>query len=134
MQVIDNVTGLGGQPVINFDSQKPSKANTTIHQWARDAFQNGQGNLLYSFLSHSSFVPEPVFVPPASHPLLEVADFVSFAVPRHHHRLFHGTDPEIDLKILGDVMYMTFSLDGVDLLFQDSVGYPWQLNFSDTAA
>ncbi len=133
MQVIDNVTGMGGQPVINLDSQKSSKANTIIHQWARDAFQHGQGNLLYSFLTHSIFVPAPVFVPPASHPLLEVADFMSFAVARHHYRVFYGAAPEIDLKILGDVMYTTFSDDGEELLFQSSVGYPWQLNFPNTA-
>jgi hypothetical protein len=129
MHVIDKVTSLGGQPVISFDSQKPSKANQVIHQWARDAFQSGQGNLLYSFLSHSIFVPEPVFVTPASHPLLEVADFMSFAVARHHYRIFNGAEPEIDLKILGDVEYLTFSVGGESLLFETSSGYPWKLDF-----
>lgn len=134
VQVIDNITGLGGQPVIHFDAQKPTKANTVIHQWARDAFQHGQGNLLYSFLSHSIFVPEPVFVPPASHPLLEIADFMSFTVARHHYRVYNKAQPEIDLRVLGQVMYMTFSHDGDYLLCESSEGYPWQLDFPNQAS
>lgn len=129
MHVIDTVTDLGGQPVLHFDSQKAAKADVIIHQWARDVFKNGQGNLLYSFLSHSIFVPEPVFVPPASQPLLEIADFMSFAVARHHFRAYQGQAPEIDLRVLGPVSYMTFSHDGADLLYQKSVGFPWQLDF-----
>lgn len=129
MRVIDAITDLGGQPVLHFDSQKAAKADVVIHQWARDTFRNGQGNLLYSFLSHSIFVPEPIFVPPASHPLLEVADFMSFAVARHHFRAYQGAVSEIDLRVLGQVCYMTFAHDGGDLLYQTSVGFPWQLDF-----
>ncbi len=129
MKVIDEITGLGGQPVFHFDSIKPAKADTIIHKWAKDAFAHGSANLLFSFLSHSVVIPEPVFVPPASRPLLEIADFASFLVARYHFRAFQRKAPEIDLKVLGEVMFMTFSMDGNRLLQKRAVGFPWELNF-----
>lgn len=129
MRAIEAITALGGQPVITFDAQKPVKGNAAIHHWARERFQNGQGTLLYSFLSHSIFIPEPVFVEPASRPLLEIADLISFSVARHHFCISRRRDPDIDLSAWGEINYQTFSSGSNDLIYKNSVGYPWSINY-----
>lgn len=129
ISVIKEITGLGGQPMLNFDSIKNSKSDIVIHEWAQKAFDHGTSNLLYSFISHSILVPEPVFVQPASRPFLELADIMSFSVAKHHYRLSKGKYPDIDLDIFGKVMYMTFNEDGSRLLQRRQAGYPWKLNY-----
>ena len=127
--VIDDLTTVGGQPNLFFDSQKLSKANIIIHQWAEDTFSSLQRSLIYTFLSHSIFIPKPIFVVPASHPLLEVADFMSFIIARYHYKKSQRQTPEISLSNLGRVRYMTFLGDGNDLEMLPSEGFPWLLQY-----
>lgn len=129
MSVIKEVTGFGSVPEFYFDSIKPAKSDIVIHEWAKKSFEHGSSNLLYSLISHSMLIPEPIFVPPASRPFLELADVMSFMVARYHYRIYNNRGIDIDLSSLGKVMYMTFSKDGNRLLQKRTIGYPWNMNF-----
>lgn len=124
MNVIDEWTEKNAQPTIYFDSEKDSKANLTIHGWARDTFTGSQFSLLYGFLSKGIEIPEPKFVPPGSFPCLELADFVSFTIARYYYRMWQGKAVEIDPSELGLVTYLGYDNKG-DLLWKRQVGYPW---------
>ena len=124
LNVIDEWTTKNAQPNIFFDSEKDSKANKIIHSWARDTFRGSQYSLLYGFLSKGIEVPEPKFVPPASRPGLEVADFVSFTIARYYLRMWQGKEIEIDPKDMGLVTYLGYDSNG-DLLWKRQEGYPW---------
>lgn len=124
MNAIDEWTTKNAQPHIFFDSEKDSKANEIIHGWARDTFKGSQYSLLYGFLSKGIEIPEPKFVPPASFPGLEVADFVSFTIARYYHRRWEGKDIEIDPAQMGITTYLGYDFNG-DLLWKRQEGYPW---------
>ncbi len=126
MFVIDMATSLEAQPVIHFDSQKNSMSDRVIHQWAKDAFNSNQSTLLYPFISRGIVIPEPIFVPPASKPLLELADIMSFCVARFHYLKFSHKLPDIDLSIFGKTNFLALDPISGDLLYQRSIGYPWK--------
>ncbi len=121
---IDEWTTKNAQPNIIFDSEKDSEANVTIHGWARDAFFGNQYSLLYGFLAKGIEIPEPKFVPPASSPGLELADFVSFTIGRYYLRKWQGKSIEIDPEKMGLVTYLRYGRNG-DLLWIRQQGYPW---------
>lgn len=129
--VIDEWTNNSAQPNIIFDSEKNSKANVTIHSWARDVFLGNQYSLLYGFLSKGIEIPEPNFVPPASSPGLELADFVSFVIGRYFLKRWQGKPIEIDPEKMGLVTYLGFGLNG-DLLWSRRQGYPWNEYYKNT--
>ena len=124
LNAIDEWTEKDAQPSIFFDSEKRSKANETIHGWARAIFKGSQYSLLYGFLSKGIEIHEPTFVPPASFPELELADFVSFTIGRYYFRMWQGKDIEIDPKGFGLVTYLGYANNG-DLLRRRQEGYPW---------
>jgi len=124
LNAIDGWTTKNAQLNIFFDSEKNSKANETIHGWARDTFKGSQYSLLYGFLSKGIEIPEPKFVSPASFPSLEVADFVSFVIARYYFRMWQGKKIEIDPKDIGLVTYLGYDGNG-DLLWKRQEGYPW---------
>jgi len=124
MNTIDEWTTKKTQPNIFFDSEKDSKANETIHSWARDAFKGSQYSLLYGFLSKGIEIPEPKFVSPASFPGLEVADFVSFTIARYYYKRWEGKEIEIDPKDMGLITYLGYDFNG-DVLCRRQEGYPW---------
>ena len=124
LNAIDEWTNKNAQPTIFFDSEKISRANETVHGWARDVFIGNQYSLLYGFLSKGIEIPEPKFVPPASTPGLELADFVSFTIGRYYLRRWQGKNIEIDPKKLGIVTYLGYDSNG-DLLWIRREGYPW---------
>jgi len=124
LSAIDEWTTKNTQPCIFFDSEKESKANEITHSWARDTFKSSQYSLLYGFLSKGIEIPEPKFVPPASFPGLEVADFVSFTIARYYHRRWEGKEVEIDPARMGLVTYLGYDFNG-DLLQKRQEGYPW---------
>ena len=128
MNAIDEWTTKNAQPSIFFDSEKDSKANETIHGWARDTFLGSQYSLLYGFLSKGIEIPEPKFVTPASSPGLEVADFASFTIARYYYRKWEGKEIEIDPKEMGLVTYLGYDFNG-DLLWRRQEGYPWDKFF-----
>jgi hypothetical protein len=124
MVAIDEWTTGNAQPNIIFDSEKASRANVTIHSWARDVFLGNQYSLLYGFLSKGIEIPEPKFVPPALSPGLELADFVSFAIGRYYLRKWQGKSIEIDPERIGLVTYLGYGPNG-ELLWKRQQGYPW---------
>ena len=124
MNAIDEWTEKNAQPNIFFDSEKDSKANETIHSWARNTFKGSQYSLLYGFLSKGIEIPEPKFISPASFPGLEVADFVSFTIARYYLRMWQGKEIKIDPKGMGLVTYLGYDGNG-DLLWRRREGYPW---------
>lgn len=124
LNVIDEWTTMNAQPSVFFDSEKNSEANEIIHEWARDTFRGSQHSLLYGFLSKGIEIPEPKFVPPASFPGLEVADFVSFTIARFYHRKWEGKEIEIDPARMGHVTFIGYDFNG-NLLCRRQEGYPW---------
>lgn len=124
LNVIDEWTEKNAQPNIFFDSEKDSEANIIIHGWARDAFLGSQHSLLYGFLAKGIEIPEPQFVPPASFPGLELADFVSFTIGRFFHGKWEGKEIEIDPAKMGLVTFLGYDFNG-DLLCKRQEGYPW---------
>ncbi|MHB8788502.1 MAG: hypothetical protein ACYDBT_01335 [Desulfobulbaceae bacterium] len=125
LNAIDEWTEKNAQPSIFFDSEKPSSANKVIHGWARDAFRGSQHSLIYGFLSKGIEIPEPTFVPPASFPGLEIADFVSFTIARFYDRMWKGKEIEIDPRQMGLATYLGYDSKG-DLLWRRQEGYPWE--------
>lgn len=115
----------GIKPILNFDAEKPTSARETVHAWAREAFDDDQHKILYAFLSQGILVPEPVFLKPGSHSLLELADFVSFWLGRCYHCAWKGVQPEYDLSLLGKATYLGVDLAGF-LRYISSDGYPWK--------
>lgn len=124
MNAIDEWTEKSAQPTIYFDSEKDSKANQTVHGWARDTFTGSQLSLLYGFLSKGIEIPEPKFVSPGSFPCLELADFVSFTIARYYYRMWQGKEVDKDPAEMGFVTYLGYSVNG-DLLWKRQEGYPW---------
>lgn len=122
---IDEWTEKDAQPNIFFDSEKSSHANEVIHGWARDAFRGSQHSLLYGFLSKGIEIPEPKFVPPASLPGLEIADFVSFTIARFYDRMWKEKEIDIDPRRMGLITYLGYDSNG-DLLWRRQEGYPWE--------
>lgn len=124
LNVINEFTQKGGQPHLFFDADKPPKSGRYIQAWARNSFHGSQRCLLYTFLSRGIEVPEPEFVEPASHPCLELADFVSYVIARYHLLKWQNRKIELDPFNLGLATYIGFNKNG-DLIWRRQGGYPW---------
>ncbi len=121
---------LGFTPLLHFDSEKElTGLGPIIHGWAKDAFQKSQRELIYSFISHGLPIPEPLFLPPASHPCLELADFVSFVVARGHHCKLRGIPFDYPSEQLGKVFYSWLRRDG-HYGRNRVIGFPWSELYS----
>jgi hypothetical protein len=124
LNVIDEFTEKGAQPYIFFDAEKPTRSEKAVQAWAREAFQSGQRHLLYTFVARGIEIPEPQFVTPASHPCLELADFVSYVVARYYLRKWQQKQVEMDPVEFGMATYLGFDQRG-DILRRRQEGYPW---------
>ncbi|NEX89142.1 DUF3800 domain-containing protein [Aeromonas rivipollensis] len=126
MDTIDISTKNSIKPYFIFDSVKDSAAETIVHEWARDAFLGSQQSLLYAHLTHGIDIPEPEFVKPASRPLLEIADFVSYVIARYLYCRFEKVNIDLDPVRLGEMKYIGFDHVG-DLITtgRHQVGFPW---------
>jgi hypothetical protein len=128
--VIYGFSKMGFTPLLKFDSEKEVVGlGPVIHGWAREAFQGAQRELAYAFISHGLPVPEPEFVKPASHPCLELADFVSFVVARGHHCKMKGKEPDYQSERLGSVFYSWLRKDG-HYGRDRRAGFPWEEVYS----
>jgi hypothetical protein len=125
LNTVELVTKHGAEPIFIFDAEKNVEADKVIQMWASDAFSKGCRNILYCFLTHGIPIREPIFVKPASRPLLELADVLSFTVARYSQKLFLRQPPDIDCSIFGEVNYYTFTEKGQYLENKISTGYPW---------
>ncbi|OBQ13980.1 hypothetical protein [Anabaena sp. AL09] len=128
MYVINECTKAKGQPVLQFDAEKQTKADQVIQGWARDAFSGSQRCLIYPFLAKGVEIPEPIFVKPASQPCLELADFISYIIARFYLKKWQGKEIEeaLNPRNLGKVMYLGSDETG-DLVFHKTESYPWEL-------
>lgn len=124
--VIDELTNQSAHPVLCFDSDRASRADSIVHGWARDLFRNSQYCLLYAFLTKGIEVPEPEFVQPGSHPCLELADLVGYVAARYYHHRWRGSTVEWEPKRLGKVMYAGVDGNG-DLIYHRGDEYPWDM-------
>jgi hypothetical protein len=129
LHVVDETTSQGAQPSLFFDSERSSKADRVHHEWASRLFVDSQHSGLYAFLAKGIEIPEPRFVRPGSHPCLELADFVSFVVARHHFDRWRGREPRYDLRRLGSVRYVGFIPTG--LAYNTQEGFPWEMFYAD---
>lgn len=125
--IIAELSKVDTSPHFHFDSVKNSTSDHTIHQWAKKAFENGCENLMYGFISRGIPIPEPMFVPPASNSLLEIADMLSFSVARYHFNRYEKKKQDIDLRIFGEVRYIGISSDLRRVESHTSIGYPNKL-------
>jgi hypothetical protein len=123
--VIDDVTSKRCAPLIFFDAEKRCEGSRVIQEWARRLFFDSQYCLLYAFLAKGIEIPEPQFIKQASRPCLELADFVSFVVARHHLDRWRGKVSQLAPERLGNVKYMSINHGG-DLLFAYQTGFPWE--------
>ncbi|MGG6264728.1 hypothetical protein ACQ4M3_31725 [Leptolyngbya sp. AN03gr2] len=125
--VIHELTTAKGQPILQFDAEKRTQTDKVIQAWARDAFSGSQHCLLYPFLAKGIEVPEPIFVQPASHSCLELADFISYIIARSYQKRWQGQEIEEILNPcnLGRVRYLGFDTTG-DLVFDSTESYPWE--------
>ena len=124
INVIDEFTNKKARPYIFFDSEKPTRSEKAIHAWARDAFLGSQYCLLYGFLAKGVEIPEPQFVPPASQPCLELADFVSYVIARYHFMKWQDKEIRMEPINFGLATYVGFNRKG-DMRWERQVGYPW---------
>lgn len=125
MLLIDDLTAARAQPQVYFDSERPGPGDTIVHGWAKAIVSESRYRLLHAFIARGIEIPEPRFVPPASHPCLELADFVSFVVARYYHDKWRESKPTLDPAKLGSVRYVGFEPTG-DMVWLNSVGYPWE--------
>ena len=110
---IYHFTGLEVSPTYILDAEKKVHGDATaIQDWARRAFLGSERQLLYTYLCHGVPVPEPTFVPPGSHPCLELADFVSFVVARELFCYQRRRSSEYPTERLGKVTYSWVSPAG----------------------
>jgi hypothetical protein len=123
LAVVEYLTTKGAQPHLFFDSERPSSTQFKIHQWAKDAFQNAQRKLLYTYISRGIQIPEPLFIKPGSHPCSEIADHISYWI-RKYHMEKERSKSFVDPKEFGTVTYFGFSNTG-ELIRQRQIGYPW---------
>jgi hypothetical protein len=130
LEIIDNATKYGVAPFFTFDAEKHSNADKIIHGWAKDAFDGSQLNLVYPYVARGIKIPEPTFVKPASHPCLELADFVSYVIARYLFRRITSQTVDLDPDNLGNVTYMCFDIKG-DMRKAYQQGYPWKQFFGD---
>jgi len=126
MYVIDDVTEGAAQPVLCFDSERQSTLERVVHEWASNVFRDTQYCDLFPFLSKGIVIPEPQFVKPASHPCLELADFVAYIVARYHLERWQGRPPTLDPSMMGRVTYLGFQRSGT-LVYSIQEGFPWEL-------
>lgn len=126
MYVIHNLTTAKAQPIIQFDAERKTHTDQVIQSWAHNAFSGSQHCLIYPFLSNGIEIPEPVFVQPASHACLELADLISFIVARFYFKRWKGEEIEEILNPcnLGKVTYLSCNKRG-DLVFNTTESYPW---------
>ena len=119
-------TSNGVMPYFVFDADRDSNSEIIVHDWARKTFLGSHKNLLYAHLTHGIQIPEPEFVKPASRPLLELADFISYVIGRFVFCRLSNKPNDFDPKRLGKIQYIGFNSNG-DMLSTPSsqVGFPW---------
>jgi hypothetical protein len=109
--LIEGFTELSVQPEFVFEHDNCSSSDL-VASWASEHLKDLKSFLVYPFLANGIHIPEPRFVPKATHPLLEIADFVAFIVARSLHRTAEGREREIDPRLLGKVTWLVDSRDG----------------------
>lgn len=106
-----------------FDSLKDTTSGGRTEGWAAECFLGLQYTRLFTWLSAGAAIVQPTFVPPGSHFLLEVADFVSYCVARDFEKSVLGAQSEFSSSLLGNGLYQgTLGSGDVDSIW--GIGLP----------
>lgn len=111
-----------------YDNVKDASKGPRTEGWASEVFLGMQYTRLFTWLSASATVLEPAFVKPGTHPLLEIADFVSYSVARDFERAATGHTNEIPSTLIGQGFYQGVLRNG-NIDAQWAVGLPLQKFF-----
>ncbi|MFG0460816.1 hypothetical protein ACF8GG_15920 [Pseudomonas sp. yb_1] len=98
--------------VWHFDNVKDSTTREVTEGWAMECFLGLQYTPLFTYLAGGTYIPEPEFMKPGSHPLLEIADFISFCVARDFMKIFEGKLGEVPSARLGKINCYRTNVDG----------------------
>lgn len=88
-----------------FDNIKDTTTSARTEGWAAECFLGLQYTRLFTWLSAGAAAIEATFVPPGSHFLLEIADFMSYCVARDFEKSILGTRSEFPSSLLGNGFY-----------------------------
>ncbi|MER8575159.1 hypothetical protein NKH19_24255 [Mesorhizobium sp. M1338] len=98
-------------PIFTMDASKPVKNYPHIEGWSYDSFLGSKNFLAHAFLAHGQDIPAPSFLPPGSHPCLELADVHAFFAARDAFCRALGKAPELPLEKFGKFTYLAM-IDG----------------------
>ena len=126
LYLIDLSTGQGIKPEFIFDSDRLLKEVQSSDGWIPDLFEGSTLSLLYPFLSHGISVPKPLLVQPGSHIMLELADFIAFAVARDISNTLLKKIDMYSSKRLGKITYLSFDKANCGV-HAHTVGFPFQI-------
>ncbi|MBK5412069.1 hypothetical protein JFU58_26530 [Pseudomonas sp. TH34] len=96
----------------HFDNIKDSTSGERTEGWALECFLGLQYTRLFTYLAAGIYIPEPKFMIPGSHYLLEVADFISFCIARDFLKISQGKAGEIPSARLGKIYCYRIMEDG----------------------
>lgn len=96
----------------HFDNVKDTTLGEATEGWALECFLGLQYTPLFTYLAAGAYTPQPEFVKPGSHYLLETADFISFCVARDFLKISQGKVGEIPSARLGKMMCYRVMEDG----------------------
>jgi len=133
LNTIDTLTEKGTQPNFFFDADRPSQGGRVVVGWAERIFEFRQRSLLYALFAKGVTIPDPVFLPPGSHPCLELADFISFWIARAHLKKWKGEQLEVDLAKVGKIFYLGLNESG-RMASSRQYGLPWELFYGQEPA
>lgn len=101
-----------------FDNVKDTTGGLRTEGWAAECFLGLQYTRLFTWLSSGAAITEPEFIPPGSHFLLEVADFISYCVARDFEKSLQESASEFPSSLLGEGFFQGTLSDG-------TVEYRW---------
>jgi len=88
-----------------FDNVKDTTDGKRTEGWAEECFLGLQYTRLFTSLSAGAPVLKPEFVPPGSHCLLEIADFISYCVAREFEKYVQDSKTELPSSLFGKGFY-----------------------------
>jgi hypothetical protein len=101
-----------------FDNVADTTCGLRTEGWAEECFLGLQYTRLFTWLSSGAVITAPTFVPPGSHYLLEIADFISYCVARDFEKGVLESRSEFPSSLLGNGCFQGTLGDG-------SVKFKW---------
>jgi len=95
-----------------FDNIKDTSDGKKTEGWADECFLGLQYTRLFTYLTGGKAIVAPTFVPPGSHYLLEMADFISFCMAREFQRVSEGKNAELQSGLMGKMINQIVEANG----------------------